>query len=410
MPTLTPTARLLLLAAAISLTSGCATVKGWFGSKEKPADPAALTEIAGALQTKPLWTAKLGDGHQRLGLRTHPAIEGERVFAVDDAGRVKAFNLSNGRLAWETQAVEMQSFGSRVRFWRKRIVENGLTSSPAVGNGLVVVGGRNGEVVALDADSGRERWRAQVSSEVIATPLITSDRVVVRSNDGRVFALDPADGARKWTFERGLPSLTVRGSGAPVAGQGVVYVGYDDGTVVVLRLEDGARGWEQTVADPEGRTELDRMADIDGEIQVGLSELYAVSYHDRTMAIAANNGRPLWTRDIGSYAGLALLSDRVAVADKGGVVWALDRSNGSALWKQDALARRWLTTPAVHGDYLVVGDVEGYLHWIRSGSGELAARARLDRSLILATPQVSADGILLAQSVEGKLAAYPLPR
>ncbi|HEX5756285.1 MAG TPA: outer membrane protein assembly factor BamB [Arenimonas sp.] len=412
MPSFQPSARILIIVALLGLGSGCATMKGWFGgSKEKPGEPAELVEIAGALQTKAAWTQKLGDGHRRLGLRTHPVIEGERAYVVDDAGRVKAVSLATGDVLWEQQAVASQtSLTGRVFFWRKKIIENGLTSTPAVGNGMVIVGGRNGEVVALDADSGAERWKATVSSEVLAAPLITPDRIIVRSNDGRVHALDPANGSRKWVFDRGLPSLTVRGSSAAVAGQGAVYVGYDDGSVIVLRLEDGARGWEQSVADPDGRTELDRMADIDGEMQVGLNELYAVSFHDRMMSISTANGRPLWTRDVGSHTGLAMLADRLLVSDKAGTVWAIDRSNGSALWKQDVFTNRWLTTPAVHGDFAVVGDIEGYLHWIRIATGEIAARVRLDKAAILATPQVSIDGMLVAQSVEGKVAAYPLPQ
>lgn len=403
--------RILFLASLLVFATGCTTIKGWFGdSKSKAMAPAELVDIAGAATTKARWSVFLGDGQQKMGLRTHPAVEGERVYAVDDSGRVRALNLATGKTVWEVQVVATQKIGSRLMFWRDTIVETGLTSSPAVANGLLVVGGRNGEVVALDADTGKERWKITVSSEVIATPLITSDRIVVRSNDGRVVGLDPADGSRKWVFDRGLPSLSLRGSSAPVAGQGTVYVGYDDGTVIVLRLEDGARGWEQIIAEPEGRTELDRIADVDGEIQVGLEEVFAVSYHDQMMAISNANGRPLWNRDIGSYAGLALLSDRVVVSDKAGTIWALDRATGSALWKQDTLARRWLTTPVAHGDFVVVGDVEGYLHWIRADTGVIAARARVDRSIILATPQVSADGTLVAQSVEGELAAFPLPQ
>lgn len=412
MPFFQTSARILIIVGLLGLGSGCATIKGWFGgNKEKPGEPAELVELTGALQTKAAWTHKLGDGHQRLGLRTHPVIEGDRVYVVDDAGRVKVVGLASGDVIWEQQVVSnQQKFSGRVFFWRRKILENGLTSTPAVGNGMIIVGGRNGEVVALDADSGSERWKANVSSEVMAAPLITSDRIIVRSNDGRVHALDPASGARKWVFDRGLPSLTVRGNSAAVAGQGAVYVGYDDGTVIVLRLEDGARGWEQSVADPEGRTELDRMADIDGEMQVGLNELYAVSFHDRMMSISTANGRPLWTRDVGSHTGLAMLTDRLLVSDKAGTVWAIDRSSGSALWKQDVLTNRWLTTPAIHGDFAVVGDIEGYLHWIRIATGEIAARVRLDKAAILGTPQVSTDGLLVAQSVEGKVAAYPLPR
>jgi outer membrane protein assembly factor BamB len=406
--TSTSRTRLLALAVVLGLATGCSTIKGWLGSSKSEAlEPAELTEIVSPLPVRSIWTVSLGDEQARMGLRQHPAIEGDRVFAADDSGRVSAFSLATGDRLWQTDALADASMrGSRWAFWRTRSSESGLTGSPAAGNGMVVIGGRNGEVVALDAGTGAKRWAVTVTSEVQAAPLITAERIVVRAGDGRVFGLDPADGSRKWVFDRGLPSLSVRGSGTPVAGQGVIYVGYDDGSVVMLRLEDGARGWEQIVAEPTGRTELDRMADVDGEIQVGLQEVYATSFHGQTMAMAADNGRPLWNRDIGSYAGIALLGDRLLVSDKDGTLWALDRNTGSALWKQDAFARRWLTTPVVHGDYAVVGDVEGYLHWIKLDSGEIAGRDRIENAVIRATPQVSSDGVLVAATVEGKLAAY----
>ena len=402
--------RTLIIAALLAFATGCTTVKGWFGDKaSKALEPAELVEIAGALPVGQSWERKLGDGKARLGLRQRPAIEGDRVYVSDDAGRVMALDLNSGNTLWDSEIVRTGKEGSRLLFWRRTTIDGGVTGGPGVGNGLVVAGGRNGEVVALDAETGAERWRAKVTSEVIAAPLVTGDAVVVRSNDGRTFGLSPADGARKWVFDRGLPSLSVRGNGAPVTDGNLVYLGYDDGTVIALRAADGLVAWTQLVAEPDGRNELARMADVDGELALGYGELYATSYAGQTLAIASQNGRPLWNRDTGGYSGLALMGDRVVLADPDGTLWALDRNSGSALWKQDALARRWLTTPAVQGEFLVVGDVEGYLHWVRATDGTFAARARLGKDPILATPQVSPTGVLVAVDSQGRLAAYPTP-
>ena len=226
----------------------------------------------------------------------------------------------------------------------------------------------DGTVEQVDVRLGQRR-RGEVE---VLEGLSAGDRVVVRSNDGRTFGLDAADGTRKWVFDRGVPALSVRGNGAPVSDGQLVYLGYDDGTVVALRLQDGLVGWTQLVAESDGRNELDRMADVDGELALGYQEIYATSFRSQTMAISTANGRPLWNRDVGGYAGLALMADRLIVTDPAGTVWALDRNNGSALWKQEALARRWLTTPALQGDYIVVGDIEGYLHWIRASDGVIA--------------------------------------
>ena len=237
---------------------------------------------------------------------------------------------------------------------------------------------------------------------------MSANRVVVRSNDGRVFGLDSADGSRKWVFDRGLPTLSVRGNSSPVGANGLAYIGYDDGSIVALRQEDGLRVWEQAVAEADGRTELERMADVDGEMIVDGDQMYAVSVHDKVMALSAGNGQPVWTHDVGSYAGVAVAGDKLLVSDKAGNVWALDRATGNSLWKQDALGNRQLTSPVLQGEYVVVGDLEGYLHWLKTDTGEIAGRQRVEGAALRGTPQVSADGVLYAISNEGKLAAYKL--
>jgi len=401
--------RILFLAMVVAIAPGCTTVKGWFGStKTKVNQPTELTKLAAPIALQQLWSANLGGGEGKLWLRQHPALDGNRIFAVNDKGEVLALDAGSGKQIWAADAVDVQAKGSKLKFWKREASEAGLSGSPGVGNGLVVVGGRNGEVVAFNIDTGEKRWSVKVSSEVLSAPLVLANRVIVRSNDGRVFGLDPADGSRKWVFDRGLPALSVRGNASPVGANGLAYIGYDDGTLVALRDEDGLRVWEQVIAEPDGRTELDRMADIDGEIVIDGDQLYAVSYHDKVMALSASNGQPLWTHDVGSYAGLALAADKVLVTDKTGNIWALDRATGNSLWKQNILEHRQLSSPAVQGDYGVVGDLEGYLHWFKLDSGDVVGRERIERAALRGTPQVSGDGVLYAVSNEGKLAAYKL--
>lgn len=402
--------RTLIIAALLAFTTGCTTLKGWFGDKaSKALEPAELTEIANPLGVRKAWSRKLGDENASLGLRQRPAIEGDRLYVSNDEGRVLAIDANTGDVIWDSEVAPTRKVGSRVFFWRRKSVDGGLSGGPGVGSGMVVAGGRNGEVVALDAETGAERWRTKVTSEVIAAPLVSPGRIVVRSNDGRTFGLDPADGSRKWVFDRGLPALSVRGNGAPVSDGQLAYLGYDDGTVVALRLDDGLVAWTQRVAEPDGRNELDRMADIDGEIALGYSELYATSFAGQTMAIATQNGRPLWNRDTGGYTGLALLGDRVVLSDPSGTVWALDRNSGSPLWRNETLARRWLATPAIHGDYLAIGDVEGYVHWLQPADGLIVGRDRAGKAPIRGTPQVTPSGMLIVLDAEGRLSAYPTP-
>ncbi len=380
--------RILFVVLVATLLGGCK----WIGSRSKSENvdpPAELVDLAASVPVDSLWSASTGDGEGRLLLRQRPALADGRVYTADPAGDVRAFDAASGRVLWRLDT------GLR------------LSGGPGHGEDTLVIGSLDGEVLAINPDSGSERWRARVSSEVVSAPAVGQGVAVVRSLDGRVFGFSITDGSRRWVYDRGLPSLTLRGSSAPVIQGRNVYVGYDSGEVVALALADGSQQWEQRVAEAEGRSELDRMVDIDGELVVTPGELYAVSYKGEIMAMDPASGRPLWTRDVASFTGLSLDGDRLLLSDVRGTVWALDRRSGAAMWRQDGLAHRWLTTPAVHGDYAVVGDFDGYLHWLRLDNGELAARTRLGRKAIRATPQV-ADGVLHAVTSDGKLAAFRL--
>ena len=212
-----------------------------------------------------------------------------------------------------------------------------------------MVGGLDGEVIALDAATGAEKWQAKVTAEVVAPPAVGQGLVLIRSNDGRVTALDAATGERRWFWNHDLPTLTIRGNDAPTLGPGVVFVGNDDGTLSTLAMADGRVLWEQTVAEQDGRTELDRMADVDGSPLLDGTTIYATSYKQQTIAIDGPSGRPMWASNHGGAGALGNASDRVVVSSPNGTVYALDKAGGNALWQQAALVHRSLTAPAEHG-------------------------------------------------------------
>lgn len=383
------TLRIALLAAAVAL-SGCTTVKGWFGDKndaKTARKPAELVEFTPSATVTKLWSAKAGDGDDKLGLTQGPVVADGRVYAAAIEGGVRAFDLQTGALVWHYKS------------------DLELTGGPGAGEGLVVVGTLDGDVIALDSATGTERWKAKVISEVIAAPAIAQGAVVVRSNDGRVTAFDITDGKRRWFWNHDLPRLTVRGNDAPTFGPGVVFVGNDDGTIASLALTDGRPLWDQAVGQPDGRSELDRMADVDGSPVLDGTTLFASSYKKQTIAIEAPSGRPLWAQDHGGAGRIGLAADRVVVADPAGVVWALDKNGGSAMWQQAGLARRNLSGAAVQGEFAVVGDYDGYLHWLRLDNGDFGARVRAGRDPINAAPVV-ADGVLLVQTASGDLSAW----
>lgn len=378
--------RLLVLVVLSILVGGCKLFTP-SAPKDNITPPAELVDFAPSLSVERVWKRETGKGERRLWTRQAPAVAVGRVYAAGSKGEVFAFDLSSGEPVWKVE--------TDIR----------LGSSVGTGEGYLILGGLDGEVLALDVFNGAERWRTQVTSEVIAAPAVSRGVAVVRAHDGRMFGLAVADGERRWVYDRAVPALSVRGNGAPLVDGGLVVAGYDSGHVIALRLEDGLEAWEQAVAQPEGRTELDRMVDVDGELVFADGEVYASSYRNRLIGIAADSGRPLFDRDLGAYGGIVLAGENLIVADTAGTVWALNRRSGAALWRQEGLANRWLTTPAIQGNAVVVGDLEGFLHWLDLGTGKLVARTRHSKKPIRATPQVS-DGVLVAVDTHGELAAY----
>lgn len=377
-------------ALAVALLSGCSTVKNLLDGrgKDRSKDPTPLVQITPSVNVSKLWGASLGKGEEHLGVAQRPAIADGRVYAAAVEGGVSAFDLRSGQSVWRYAS------------------ELPLSGGPGAGDGVVVVGSLEGDVIALDAATGAEKWKSKVANEVLVAPAIGGGMVFVHSNDGRVTALDAGTGERRWFYSADVPALTVRGNGAMTVGPGILFVGNDNGTVTALSMTDGGVVWTTPVAQPEGRSELERMADVDGPAVLDNTTLFATSYKNHTVAIDGPSGQLIWDRENGGPRGLGLSNSAVVVTDPTGKVWGLDKNTGSSLWQQDGLAYRNTSAPAVQGDYAVVGDLEGVVHWLRLGDGAFAARSSVGGA-ITGQPAV-ADGILVVQTTDGQLAAFAL--
>jgi len=270
-------------------------------------------------------------------------------------------------------------------------------------NGVLVAGTIKGLVLAYDTD-GKLKWKAHVSSEVISAPALGEGIAVVRSVDGRIWGLDLADGKVRWQYPRAQPSLILRNY-APVAiSDGVVYAGLAGGRIAALSLNEGRVLWDSQIAQAKGASELERVTDVTSTPVVDRGEVCAVAYQGKVACFAVNNGSQLWSREISSYAGLAVDKDNVYVTDDEGNVQAFERSGGRSLWKQAGLYGRHVSTPAVYNGNVVVGDFEGYVHFLSPVDGSFVARQSTDKSPIVVAPRVIADQ-LVVQTKDGDLYA-----
>jgi len=380
--------RRVMLASLMAslLLPGCTTIKGWFKGEPKPGEPKELVEFEPTLKTDKLWSVDVGDGIKRGAQQLHPVARNGRLFMADYKGELIAVDADSGKRLWQIK--------TKLPF----------SGGPGVSDALVLVGTEDGEIHAFQADTGTPVWIARISSEVLAAPVEGDGIIVVRSIDGRVFGLDARNGRRVWVYDHSVPLLTLRGEDNPLIRAGIVYLGYDNGAVVALKLADGTLLWEQAVANNEGRTELDRLADIDGRMMFIASDLLVASYKNRLASLAADSGRLLWFKDISSYSGVDVDRTNLAVSDKEGNVWLLDRRNGATQWKQDQLENRGLTRPVIFGGYVVVGDFEGYLHWLSLADGRFAARTKLGGDGFAGAPFIVGN-TLYACTQKGELVA-----
>jgi outer membrane protein assembly factor BamB len=367
----------LAIVAALG-AGGCSSLGNPFSSSSsnvKP--PAPLTDFEPRARIDTLWSRNIGAGTGRRYLRLRPAVEGERVYAADRTGDVSAFDVRSGDKLWETDT------------------DTPVSGGPGTGVGLVLVGTSDGEVLALEADSGELAWRRRVSSEVLAPPVAAKGIAVVRTQDGKLVGLAADSGDRLWVYDRAVPALSLRGTSAPVIAGDSVVAGFDSGLLVALAIDDGQLLWESRIATASGRSELERLVDIDADPLVYDDTIYAVTYQGRVAAVDRTSGRVVWRRDMSSHAGLGASRRNLFISDDESFVWAVDRETSASVWRQDKLVRRKLTPPAVIGDYVMVGDFEGYVHLLAREDGRLVARSKVDGDGLAAGPVVVGDVALI---------------
>lgn len=372
--------------ASFAFLSGC----GIFGGdKDEELQPQELVEFESTLPVDRLWEAKLGGGSELLRIALKPAGNEERIFAASRDGNVIAFDPATGARLWRTE------------------LKLPLSAGPGFGRSRVVVASSDGFLVCLDADDGREIWRTFVAGESLAPPLVQGDSVVSYTIDGRLSVHSLYNGRERWTLEQPLPPLTLRGSAPPVIVGTTVIAGFDNGRLIASGLGDGTARWEVMLSPPTGRSDLERLSDIDGTLATIGQDVYATAYQGQLAALAAESGQVLWTREISTHVGLAADAENLYVVSETGELIALRRTNGSELWRHDLLLRRNPTAPVVFGDSVVVGDLEGYVHFFNKTDGAAVARVRVGKGMLSAPPTVI-DGRLYVQSEAGRLAAFEI--
>jgi outer membrane protein assembly factor BamB len=371
----------ILIWSLLPLFAGCSAFTG----KDNADPPSELVDFEPELRIETIWDRGFEDADEAL-LKLKPVYSKGVLYIAEPSGEVSALDPETGDTHWSVDC------------------ESPLSGGPAVADGLIALGTLEAELILLNAEDGAERWRKRVSSEVLSSPGINDGNVVCRTTDGGISAYSTEKGERRWVYDRTVPVLTLRGDSSPLINHSQVMAGFAGGKIVGLSLDAGLVNWEATISTPKGRTELERVVDIDADPVLVEGTLYVTAYQGDVAAVSESSGVVLWRRDISSHAGLDASWRQVFITDAADHVWSLDAANGATLWQQKKLHARKLTAPAMVGESIVVGDYDGYVHWLSQEDGRQLARVRVGGDAIRLKPLVI-DDIVYVLDEGGTLSA-----
>ena len=383
-------ARQVILLFLVFNLAACSTISGWFESDEDEATaPAELTDIEEKVNIEKLWSVNVGNGQGDGFYRIRPVINGAMIYVAAADGEVVAVERASGDTVWEVE------------------LEASLSGGVGMYEDAVFVGSSEGFVLKLDASSGEQLWSSPLRGEILSAPQSNGKVVVAQTYDGRLHGLDFETGAMLWTYDSNVPVLTVRGTSTPIFNNNQVYAAFANGRVLAFDAQTGGLLWEVRVAIPQGRSEIERIVDIDGSMELAGSELFAVSYQGFVAAIDVQSGRKLWQQKGSSFSGVAQGFSNIYVADEDGTVTAYMRNGQGVRWTQGALAYRELSRPTPVGSFVAVGDFEGYVHILSQVDGEFVGRVSADDDGVRA--DMIGDGdVLYVYGNSGELIAYEI--
>lgn len=325
--------------------------------------PATLDALDSSLKISHNWQVKLNAMPAFDGVGLNIAQNETTVFTADLKGKITALK-KNSQSRWTEQVIWQSQLGEKV------------ISGPALSGQHLIVGTAKGKVVALDFETGEVLWQTQLSSEVVSRATIAEDRVFTRTVDGHLYALNLQTGGVIWANERQMPNLSLRGSSAVLYDEDVLYVGWETGKVEALKAESGKSLWESSIAVPRGRTDLERMVDVQSSLVIKGGRLIALGYHGKLVAMSMDSGYLFYAEDLSGYRDFVVDDSAIYAVDEDDYVHAFDISNGTRLWSNRSLKYRSLGDLKTHQDALLAVDGLGYIHWLNKLHGTIEARVK----------------------------------
>ena len=382
-----------IIGLLLTLLAGCnGQLPDWIKSDELVLKPEELIDIPMEYIPNVLWSKKIGEGSKNEYATIHPLLVGDAVITTDYLGQVYSTKQASGERNW------------------KIALDEAIATGAGTNGEQIYIGTQKGGLIALDVKTGKFLWRRQVSSEILTPPQANMDTVVVRTADGKISAFSAKMGEGKWYYNRSIPLLSIRGDSTVVITGNTVIAGYANGRLVALSLDNGKILWEKTISLPRGRTEVERLVDIDAPPVIRNSLIYVVAYQGHLSVLDIDTGRQLWSRELSSKSGLDVADDgTVYITDDQSYVWAIQADTGNGLWRQKSLLRRRVTAPAIANDAIVVSDFEGYTHWLSKKDGRFIARQKIADEAITSQAVIDQSQMFIL-SQDGQLTAIAIPQ
>jgi len=292
--------------------------------------------------------------------------DSSQLYVASSSGLLTALQMQN-QARYTDQVV-----------WQTRI-DAALLAGPVVVGDSLLVGSAKGDMIALDTQSGQVRWVTHLAAELVSTPVVSGGLLLVRTNDGRLVALNHQTGAVIWTADHQMPNLFLRGAAPVVVQDDTVYIGRESGFLEALSLQSGEKLWDARIATPSGRTDLERMVDIQATPVLADGRLFVLSYNGRMVAINPANGNLIWAKDLSGFRDFIVHNHVIYLIDQDDIIRALDPSTGTEYWNQQGLKFRRLSDVRLDNSnlaqpLLLLSDGLGYMHWVEPKDGRIVGR------------------------------------
>ncbi|XZQ54733.1 MAG: outer membrane protein assembly factor BamB [Arsenophonus sp.] len=344
-----------------------------------------------------IWYHKIGDGIGENYSQLSPVYNDSIVYAADRKGTIKSIDIGSGKILWSINLSKKKYFFTRNR---QSLLSSGLTVS---GN-KIYIGTETGKIIALNKIDGELVWETDISGEVLSKPIIDNDILLIHTGNGLLHALNSHTGQNKWSIDLGTSGLSIRGKSTPTIVYGIAIVGSNTGRISAINISEGQILWQQYISEIHGKAEIGHLHDVNitPVIDIDSSTIFAIAYNGDLVSMDMYSGQIIWKLYIGSVNDMIIVNNIIYLVDQNDRVLGIYKSNGVILWTQNALLHRNLTAPIIYDNYLVVGDGEGYLHWLDINSGEFIVRNKVNSSGLQSRP-IIADDKLLIQAKDGTI-------